>query len=241
MIQKYYPLGDNSVIIQFRNIISEEVNYFTNAYADIIGKSNIDGVIEIIPAYNSLQVIYNPLKLTFNELISKLSPLEKRLQYKEKSTFRLVKVPVLYGNEYGMDIEYVAEYNKLSVDEVIRIHSDRKYLIYLMGFTPGFPYLGGMSDRIATPRLEKPRQNIPAGSVGIAGNQTGIYPIDSPGGWRIIGRTPLRLYIPEKDPPVLLEPGLYIQFYPIDKAEYYSIIELQKSGQYQFEISDNQI
>ena len=135
----------------------------------------------------------------------------------------VLEIPVLYGGEMGPDLPFVAEHAGLSEEEVIRIHSSTEYLIYMLGFTPGFTYLGGMSEKIATPRLKQPRVKIPAGSVGIAGTQTGVYPIDSPGGWQLIGRTPVKMYDPDRETPILPEAGQYIKFYPVTQEEYDAI------------------
>ncbi|MEW9125004.1 MAG: 5-oxoprolinase subunit PxpB, partial [Thermotaleaceae bacterium] len=134
------------------------------------------------------------------------------------------EIPTCYHEDFGPDIHFVAQQNQLSIDEVISIHSNNEYLIYMLGFTPGYCYLGGMSEKIAAPRLSKPRTAVAAGSVGIAGTQTGIYPIESPGGWQLIGRTPLDLYNPAREEnPILLEAGNYIRFLPITKEEYRDI------------------
>ena len=140
--------------------------------------------------------------------------------------------PVLYGGEMGPDLEFVAQNAGKTVEEVIAIHSSTEYLIYMLGFTPGFTYLGGMSEEIATPRLATPRVKIPGGSVGIAGAQTGVYPIDSPGGWQLIGRTPVRMYDPDRAEPILPQAGQYIKFYPIDQAEFDRIAALEANGGY---------
>jgi inhibitor of KinA len=128
---------------------------------------------------------------------------------------RTMEIPVRYGGADGPDLEEVAALNHLSAEEVIAIHSGAEYLVHFLGFSPGFPYLGGMPESIAAPRLETPRRSVPAGSVAIGGRQTGIYPTASPGGWRIIGRTPLRLFQPEADPPVLLQMGDHVRFVPV--------------------------
>ena len=144
----------------------------------------------------------------------------------------IIEVPVLYGGEYGPDIENIASHNNLSVEEVIKIHTSGEYLVYMLGFTPGFPYLGGMDKRIATPRLTTPRTKIPAGSVGIAGEQTGLYPIESPGGWQLLGRTPLNFFDPMKENPFIVTSGQYIKFTAISKKEYDEITEQVKNGTY---------
>jgi inhibitor of KinA len=131
-----------------------------------------------------------------------------------------VEIPVCYGGAFGPDLEDVARHNGLTPEEVVRIHSGTEYFTYMLGFLPGFPYLGGMSERIATPRKQTPRLRVPAGSVGIAGSQTGIYPLESPGGWQLIGRTPLALFRPEDDPPVLVKPGDRVRFHPISEREF---------------------
>lgn len=144
----------------------------------------------------------------------------------------IVEIPVLYGGEYGPDIENIATHNNLSIEEVIKIHTSGEYLVYMLGFTPGFPYLGGMDKRIATPRLKTPRTKIPGGSVGIAGEQTGVYPIESPGGWQLLGRTPLNFFDPNNEKPFLINAGEYIKFVQISEEEYHKIIEQIKNKTY---------
>ena len=142
------------------------------------------------------------------------------------------EIPVLYGGELGPDFSYVAEHAGISGEELIRLHSEKDYLVYMLGFLPGFTYLGGLEEKLHTPRLENPRVKIPAGSVGIGGSQTGVYPVDSPGGWQLIGRTPVKMYDPEKQDPILVQAGEYIHFYPITDSEYARISEAVASGNY---------
>jgi KipI family sensor histidine kinase inhibitor len=142
----------------------------------------------------------------------------------------VIEIPTLYGGDSGPDLDYVASHNGLTPEEVVQIHASGTYRIYMLGFTPGFPYLGGMDERIATPRLETPRTKISGGSVGIAGAQTGIYPIDSPGGWQIIGRTPLALYDPQREEPILLQAGESIRFVPIDQETYDRLWQETREG-----------
>ena len=141
---------------------------------------------------------------------------------------RIVKIPVCYGGKFGPDLHYVAEYNKISVDRVIELHSNNDYIVYMIGFAPGFPYLGGMSKEIAAPRCKSPRKSVSKGSVGIAGMQTGVYPISTPGGWRIIGNTPKVLFSPSKCPPSILRSGDVVRFYPISPDEYDKYRESEK-------------
>jgi inhibitor of KinA len=149
----------------------------------------------------------------------------------------VVHIPVCYDVEFGVDLSYVADHNGLDHDQVVEIHSNTAYLVHMIGFLPGFPYLGGMSERIRAPRLETPRVKIPAGSVGIAGGQTGVYPIDSPGGWRIIGRTPVKLFDMDRRDPALLKASQYIKFEPISRDDFFQIEEAVKTGSYELKVT----
>lgn len=218
---QFKPAGDSALLIIFGDRIEEGINKKVHAVANAIEKASPDWLIEVVPTYTSIYVYYNPLKLSYQEVLDAIKPFLSAEPKEEKP--RIVEIPTVYGGKFGPDIEFVAQYNGLTIDDVIEIHSKPLYRVYMLGFTPGFAYLGGMDERIATPRLEKPRLKVPAGSVGIAGKQTGIYPIESPGGWRLIGRTPLRLFTPEKDPPTLLQPGDYVKFVPISEEEFWEI------------------
>jgi len=211
------PLGDSALLISFGEVIDDSINARVHALAEAIEKASFEWLVEVVPAYSSLAVIYNPTLIDFESVKRAIEGLEFST---EKFEGRKIEIPVLYGGKYGPDLEFVAEYNGLSVDEVIEIHSKPVYRVFFLGFLPGFAYLGGMDERIATPRLEKPRLKVPAGSVGIAGKQTGIYPLESPGGWRLIGRTPLRLFNPARESPTLLQPGDKVKFVPIDEEEF---------------------
>ena len=153
----------------------------------------------------------------------------------------VIEIPVLYGGEMGPDLENVAKHNHKTPEEVIQIHTSEEYLIYMLGFIAGFPYLGGMSKEIATPRLKSPRVKIDGGAVGIAGEQTGIYPVDSPGGWQLIGRTPLKLYDADREKPILLEAGQYIKFRSVSKKEYKKIEKEVMEQTYQYVIYDKEV
>lgn len=224
--------GDTSVAVVFGNEISTDINTKIRAFDEALAEEQIDGVYETVPTYCSLTIHYAPEKIRYEELQERLEALLAVSHKAQKLNTIVMEIPVVYGGEYGPDLETVAAHNGMSTEDVIRIHSGAEYLIYMLGFTPGFSYMGGMDESIATPRLKTPRVLIPAGSVGIAGKQTGIYPIDSPGGWQLIGRTPVKLYDAHRDTPILLDAGLHVKFIPIDEAEYKRIETRIEQGRY---------
>lgn len=220
------PAGERGLVVEMGNVISPRVNGRVQRLAKRLSRRNLEGVIEVVPTYCSLLVTFDPLTLErsqLGEVIDRILAAETVAEAEQKREVRLVHVPVCYGGEFGPDLDYVGQHNGLSGEEVIAIHSSRPYLVYMLGFTPGFPYLGGMSGKIATPRLEKPRAKIPRGSVGIAGAQTGLYPVESPGGWRLIGRTPLNPFVPSAPNPFLFSAGDYLQFISISPDEYHAL------------------
>ncbi|RXI41781.1 allophanate hydrolase [Clostridium tetani] len=231
---KYLTAGDKALTIEYGNEISEDISSKVRSMMVALETNKIDGIVEIVPTYRSLMVHYNPLIIGYDDLVNKLKSLENKLEDISLPEPEVIEIPTVYGGEYGPDIENVAKHNKITVEEVIKIHSSKEYLIYMLGFTPGFPYLGGMDEKIATPRLKSPRTKINKGSVGIAGSQTGIYPIDSPGGWQLIGKTPLKLYEPNREVPILLKAGNYIKFIPIFEGEYKSIEKAVNNGTYKY-------
>jgi len=208
------PLGDSSILIQLGDEIDPAVNRRVHALAGLVENSSIAGVIETVPAYATLLVHYDPLVLSFAQIKNILREKLTQIQENESRKPRQVEVPVRYGGEYGVDLELVASHLHLKVEEVIRIHSEKIYTVYMMGFTPGYPYMGKLDDALIMPRLEIPRTRVPAGAVAIAGLQTGIYSIDSPGGWNLIGWTPLKLFDPTSESPFLFEPGDEVKFIP---------------------------
>jgi KipI family sensor histidine kinase inhibitor len=222
--------GDSALVVEFGDEISEEVNRKVHALSYALEKNPLPGLGEAVPAYRSLLVHYDPLCLSWDEVKASVTDILQKCEEITLPEPRVIEVPVVYGGEFGPDIEFVAEHNGLSVEEVVRIHSAATYLVYMLGFSPGFAYLGGMPEAIATPRLETPRTLVPAGSVGVAGEQTGIYPIATPGGWRLIGRTPLKLFDPQRDPPTLLRPGDTVRFVPVSEGEYWTRLEREKRG-----------
>ena len=218
--EKFLITSDTSLCVEFGNEISRKINAKIRAFEQLLEKNPIKGIAETVPTYRSVLVHYHPEEITYDELVGRLSVLAEGLKETDVPEGELIRVPVIYGGKYGPDLEYVAEHSGLSAEEVIKLHTEAEYLIYMLGFTPGFCYMGGMDERIATPRLKTPRVRIPAGSVGIAGGQTGIYPIDSPGGWQLIGRTPLVLYDHTREKPVFFEAGQRVRFYRITEHEY---------------------
>ena len=229
--------GDSALVIEFGNEISVDINKKIRKMMDDIKKENIDGIVELVPTYCSLLINYDVLKIDYNTLVEKLKTfLNNDLETAEGEEVTLVEIPTLYNDEVGPDLSYVAEHNKLSKEEVIKIHTGTDYLVYMLGFMPGFTYLGGMSEKIATPRLESPRLQIYPGSVGIAGKQTGMYPSMSPGGWRIIGRTPLKLYNPDSDTPVYISSGDYVRYVSISEEKYNEILKKVENNEYKLNI-----
>ena len=233
---KYLPAGDKAIVMEFGNEISKEINAKIRNLVKFADEAKIEGIEEILPTYRSIQIMYNPLKIDYFDLVRNLEMLSSKTVEGKKEIIKIVEIPTLYGGEYGPDINFVAEHNNITTDEVIEIHTGTDYLVYMLGFTPGFTYLGGMSEKISTPRLASPRAKIPAGSVGIAGSQTGMYPSETPGGWQLIGRTPVKLYDPKKEPPVLLSAGDYVRYVSISEQEYKKIQNLVQEDKYELTV-----
>lgn len=296
-----HPLGDAAILIEFGNVISEDLLAKVQQAMLVLEQSSFPGLVECVPSYTTLAVYYDPAivagwdKTYFLDYIegrddpyakhpyaehpngstTSLHPIHpvhhesssKRIDdsvqhIKElphtpynricalldtllgrvvsvanaiKVEPTIVEIPVCYGGEYGPDLAHVAAHNGLTEQEVITLHSGGDYLVYTLGFAPGFPYLGGLSEQLATPRRDTPRVRIPAGSVGIAGVQTGIYPLETPGGWQLIGRTPISLFRPHRQPPTLLSSGNRLVFRPISEQEYIQLYERDK----QMNLSEN--
>ncbi|MGI5948723.1 5-oxoprolinase subunit PxpB [Peptoniphilus sp.] len=233
---KFLPAGDSALVMEFGDTIEKEINANIAAVVENLKKEKVDGVVDILPTYRSILINYDPIKLTFNELVDILNNLKTGGAGNVSEYVRLVEIPTLYGGEYGPDIAFVAEHANMSEDEVIKIHSGTDYLVYMMGFMPGFTYLGGLDERIATPRLKSPRLKIEPGSVGIASNQTGMYPLESPGGWQLIGRTPVKLFDETVNPPVFIQAGDYIRYVPITEDEYNKIKKQVDNKEYKVKI-----
>lgn len=233
--------GDSSILIEFGKEISPEINRKIKATVQLMKEQHIEGVVDVIPAFCSLLINYDPRVISYDEIRKRMQNLVKVDAKSGEEKKKIYEIPVCYGGEYGPDIENIAANAGLSVEEVIKIHSSRDYLIYMLGFLPGFCYLGGLDERIHTPRLANPRIKINAGSVGIGGSQTGIYPLDSPGGWQLMGMTPVKTYDPKREVPILVEAGDYIRFVPIEEDEYKRIKELVDRGEYQCVVHEGEV
>lgn len=209
---RFLPMGDAAILVEYGREIDPEVNRRVQALARLLAAEGRAGVGEAVAGYSTLTVHYDSMRIANKEILAWVQECAARAGEAALPEPQRVEIPVVYGGEHGPDLEFVARHAGLTPDEVVRIHAAGEYRVYMIGFTPGFPYLGGLDERIACPRLESPRARVAAGSVGIAGSQTGIYPIDSPGGWRIIGYTPVKLFDPFQEPPCLLSAGDNVKF-----------------------------
>lgn len=218
-LHPFSPLGDTALLLTLGDRIDPKLNARLHALAYGLKQLDLPGVGEVVPGYATLMVKYNPQRMDYPRLCSELQSLMNNVSETAVCTPRRVEIPVIYGGEYGPDLDFVARHTGLTPQEVVRRHAAGVYPVYFLGFLPGFPYLGGLDPALATPRLESPRTRVPAGSVGIAGTQTGIYPSESPGGWQLIGRTPLALFDPSAEQPALLAPGDEVVFVPLSAAE----------------------
>jgi KipI family sensor histidine kinase inhibitor len=231
---KFLGSGDSCLVVEFSDSIEMEANFRLQNLMRILASKNVRGIREFVPTYRSLSIHYDPIKLNREKLETTARKTLEDLGGGRGETRRILALPVLYGGEYGPDMPTVIAHTGYSEDEVIKRHTAPEYYCYMLGFTPGFAYLGGLDETLATPRLKKPRALIPAGSVGIAGRQTGAYSIDSPGGWQLIGRTPLRLFDPDDgERPTLTEAGDWIKFRSIPEDEYANIKRDADAGRYQ--------
>ena len=206
------PLGDSALLVQLADEIDLEINRRIHVLDGLICAAPMNGIVECVPAYGTLLIHYDPLSLSYAQLSEWVNSKLDQLGSNAARRPRRMEVPVRYGGASGPDLEWVAEYHHLSVTDVVHLHADQTYTIFMMGFTPGFPYMGKLPASLVTPRLDSPRTLVRAGSVAIAGEQTGIYPIDSPGGWRLIGWTPLHLFDPSSPAPFLFAPGDEVRF-----------------------------
>lgn len=217
------PAGDSALVVEFGDAIDARVNARVRQLQRALEASGCTGLVELVPTYRSLMVHYDPMACSHGMIAALVTEAAGHLPDDFREPARVVEIPVLYGGGEGPDLGDVAARAGLREEEVIGLHAGADYLVFMIGFMPGFPYLGGLPPAIATPRLATPRTRVPAGSVGIAGAQTGIYPSESPGGWRLIGRTPVRLFDARLDPPALLQAGDHLRFVPVSRTAYDAI------------------
>ena len=218
---QFYPAGDCAVVVEFGQVIDERINEQVHGMASWLKQQRIAGVQEALPTFRSLMVYYDPLRISYGKLVRRLQACPALTDAGAAAEKHILEVPCCYD---GPDLESMETLTGLSREEIISIHSGVDYKIYMMGFLPGFVYLGGLDPRICAPRLETPRTRIEPGSVGIGGSQTGVYPVASPGGWRILGYTPLKFYDPARENPILCKAGEYIRFVPISRGEYERLV-----------------
>lgn len=234
---KLQMAGEYGLVVEFGTVISPAINALVLQLTRLLLALDQAGIREVVPTYRSVSIYFDPLLLSRPVLTGLVENLLARLNpvVMANSPARIVNVPVCYGGVLGPDLDFVARYTGLSVREVITAHTAQPYLVYMLGFTPGFPYLGGLPAELEVPRQETPRNKVPAGSVGIGGNQTGFYPIESPGEWWLIGRTPLKAFAPQRPDPFLVAAGDYVQFTSIGIDDYFTIRRDVAAGVYQLE------
>lgn len=230
-MREFQPLGDCGVRIQFGDAISPVVNARIRRFGAALDAAPIDGMTEWVCGYAVVTVYYRPWIIGYDNLCAALRErfLKSEAMLSEAdSEERVVEIPVCYGGEFGPDLEEVAAWHHQTASRITRRHCRPLYRVYFLGFLPGFAYLGGLPSSLDTPRRASPRLRVPAGAVGIAGSQTGVYPLETPGGWQIIGQTPLRLYDPRRDAPALLSAGDRVRFIPIDADRYRALEKTER-------------
>ncbi|KMK91114.1 5-oxoprolinase subunit PxpB [Rossellomorea marisflavi] len=220
------PLGDHALVIEAGSSIDHATHVKVRSICSAIEEADSAWITDIVPAFTTVTLHYDPMKLEhpdrlpYETVMNRIHTILSSIPPGAEEEPRTIEIPVCYGGDFGPDLESVAEWNDLTPEKVIELHSGSPYLVHMIGFFPGFPYLGGMSEEIATPRRKEPRLRVPRGSVGIAGSQTGIYPLESPGGWQLIGRTPVALFDTQACPPGILQAGDRLRFKPITPQEY---------------------
>ncbi len=214
------PEGDAALLVSFGTQVRDDLMARARRAAEAIVAARLPEVTDVVGGYASVLVAYDPLRADYAQMEAAVAACLARPEARASRRPRLVTIPVCYGGDLGPDIQDVAHAAGMDVDEVVRRHAGVTYVVCMVGFLPGFPYLAGLDPRLATPRLPEPRTEVPAGAVGIGGAQTGVYPVASPGGWRLIGRTPARLFDPAAERPVAYRAGDRVRFQPIDRAAY---------------------
>jgi inhibitor of KinA len=224
-----YPISEKAVTLEFGTGINEKAMHLVNAFNELVCRQPFPGLLTTVPAYTTLSIFFDPLQAAktnmpgrncLEKVSNYLQQLQKITTKNKSSVHHTITIPVCYGGKFGPDMEEVAQLNNLTPDEVTRLHGSVTYLVHMIGFVPGFAYLGGMNPTIAAPRKATPRAAIPAGSVGIAGEQTGVYPLQTPGGWQLIGRTPVKLFNVNLPQPSLLKAGDKVIFKSMTPEEF---------------------
>lgn len=223
--------GDRGILLEFGTGISPKINQRIQSFFCLIQESRILGIVEAVPCFRSLLICYDPLLIDVNVLKKEIRRIEEKIEERSSRRGKKVTIPVVYGGEFGPDLDFVAQFHGMEKEEVMELHQKPEYLLYMYGFAPGFGLLGGLPRSLVTPRLKTPRLKVPAGSVGIGSAQTGVYPFESPGGWQLIGRTPLKLYDPSREVPVILNLGDTVKFRRIDEEQYHQIVRRLEMGQ----------
>ena len=212
-------MGDRALLVELGDQIDPSINEKVRELFLRLDRRPPEGVVELVPSYRSLMVVYDPLRTGFDRLRDEILSLQQAADPSLVPQPRTLSVPVVYGGEYGPDLDWVAGFHKISPEQVVTLHTGTTYRVYMIGFTPGYPYLGELPEALATPRRETPRTAVPQGSVAIAQRQSGIYPVQSPGGWHILGWTPIKLFDANQWPPTPLEMGDRVRFFPIQKED----------------------
>ncbi len=221
---KIVAASDSSLLVEFGNVVAPELHARVLALFRALLALRDPRIRNLHPGYASLLIDFDPLQLTHAHLTAALRALMDVAPARKEAPARTITIPVCYDAEFGPDLADVAAHNHISPEEVVQLHTSATYLVYFLGFSPGFAYLGGLAEALRTPRLATPRSRVPAGTVAIAGDQTGVYPIDSPGGWRLIGRTPVPMFDALSDPPTKLQPGDLVMFTAIRRASFEEIV-----------------
>jgi inhibitor of KinA len=212
-------MGDRSFLVELGDTIAPDINRRVQRLMRKIEQAEWPGLAELSPGYRSLLVVFDPLRVPPEELMNRITDIAAQADDSGPPSAKLLTVPVFYGGDYGPDLEWVAGHLSISVEDVIRLHTATIYRVYMIGFTPGYPYMGELPEALAVPRRSTPRTRVPKGSVGIAQRQTGIYPVESPGGWQIIGWTPIEFFDPTRKLPALLEMGDQVKFEAVRSVE----------------------
>lgn len=226
------PCGDRALLVSLGDTIDEAVNKKVNKLNEKLIQAALPGVEDTVPTYCSLLVNYSSKFAIYSQLKLEIEKLAANLDETETKEGRLLRIPCCYGGHFGPDMDFAVEHTGLPREEIIERHSAPVYKVYMLGFLPGFVYLGGLDPRLELPRLKSPRLAIPRGAVGIGGTQTGVYPMESPGGWRLLGATPLEFYDPDRPEPILCRAGDRIKFEPVSSCDYYDIRQEILRGTY---------